>query len=207
LNRLLIAGTAAGSGKTLLTQALSQYTQRHGQGQPFSCLTLCPSTALTGVRPSNGVTAGALPPEHLWPLLAQQSPDELCLIDSPGSLGSPLTPETTLADLAWDWRLPTVLVVPIAAETIDQAVAFAALARQARVALRGLVLNCRRPCSEAEQSTWANPKLLSRLTGVPVLGTLPYLEAPEQGDRLIAAAASLCLEALLPPQCWTPVIS
>jgi dethiobiotin synthetase len=207
LNRLLIAGTAAGSGKTLLTQALSQYTQRYGQSQPLFCLALCPSMALASERPSKGVTAGALPPEQLWPLLAQQSPDTLCLIDSPGSLGSPLTPETTLADLAWDWRLPTVLVVPIAAETIDQAVAFAALARQARVALRGLVLNCLRPCSEVEQNTWANQKLLSRLTGVPVLGTLPYLDTSKQGDRLVAAAANLCLEALLPPHCWTPVVS
>lgn len=199
MNRLLITGTASGSGKTLLIQALSHYVHLHCQGQRLQSL------ALDGLLYPTAV--GALPPEQLWPRLTQQPPEDLWLIDSPGSLGTPLTPETTLADLAWDWRLPTVLVVPVAPDLIDQAVAFTALARQARVSLRGIVLNERRPTSAKANSDWADPKLLTRLTNVPVLGTLTYLEDPEDGEQLAAAASNLTLEVLLPPLCWSPMLT
>ncbi len=35
------------------------------------------------------------------------------LVEALGSLGSPVTEELTVADLAGMWRLPTVLVVPV----------------------------------------------------------------------------------------------
>jgi dethiobiotin synthetase len=199
LNRLLVTGTAAGSGKTLLIKALSHYIQTYAPGHGLQSVALGPS-----LHPS---LEGALPPEQLWPILTQQPPEDLWLIDSPGSLGTPITPETTLADLAWDWRLPTILVVPISSATVEQAVAFSALARQARVVLRGIVLNCQTPISADQCQTWASEKLLTRLTNVPVLGSLPYLESPEQGDLLAAAAAGLTLEVLLPPVYWSRVLT
>lgn len=122
------------------------------------------------------------------------------LVEGLGGLGSPVTYETTVADLAWDWRLPTVLVVPVKLGAIGQAVANVALARQNRVHLKGIVLNCAQPDAEAAINDWAPIGLLQSLTCIPVLGVLPYLSDPIDIDKLAQVAADLDLEQLLPLQ-------
>ncbi len=128
------------------------------------------------------------------------------LVESLGGLGSPVTHETTVADLAWDWRLPTVLVVPVRLGAIAQAVANVALARQARVHLKGIVLNCTQPRTEQEIADWAPTDLIQSLTNVPVLGIIPYLTDVTDLAKLTQVAANLELEQLMPismPQeCW-----
>jgi len=57
---------------------------------------------------------------------------------------------------------------------IAQIVANVALARQYKLELRGLILNCVTPCSEGEIQQWTPPHFLTQLTQVPVLGVLPY---------------------------------
>jgi dethiobiotin synthetase len=120
------------------------------------------------------------------------------LVEALGGLGSPVTRETTVADLAWDWRLPVVLVVPVRLGAISQAVANIALARISRVHLKGIVLNCTQPCSEEDISNWAPVDLIQSLTGVPVLGCIPYLTDPTDLNRLAQVASGLDLERLLP---------
>lgn len=120
------------------------------------------------------------------------------LVEALGGLGSPITWETTVADLAWDWRLPTVLVVPVRLGAISQAVANVALARQCRAHLKGIVLNCVQPCSEAELADWAPTNLIQSLTGVPVLGVIPHLANPTDLDKLAQVASNLELERLIP---------
>jgi len=61
------------------------------------------------------------------------------LVETLGGLGSPVS-ENSLADLAAEWRLPTVLVVPVNLGAIAQAVANVALARLSRVHLKALCL-------------------------------------------------------------------
>jgi dethiobiotin synthetase len=114
------------------------------------------------------------------------------LVEGLGSLGTPVTDELTWADLAREWRLPTVLVVPVKLGAIGQAVAFAALARQANVDLRGIILNCCQPVTTDEIAQWAPMDLIIDLTRIPVLGCLPYLA----GDRSLSelAIAAQCLE-------------
>lgn len=122
------------------------------------------------------------------------------LVEALGGLGSPVTRETTVADLAWDWRLPTVLVVPVRLGAISQAVANVALARMTRVNLKGIVLNCAQPCSKEDQYKWAPIDMIQSLTGIPVLGVLPHLQDAANLDELAAAASSLQVERLLPLQ-------
>jgi dethiobiotin synthetase len=135
----------------------------------------------------------------LWQQFQQiQQQHELVLLEGWGGLGSPLTTETTGADLAWDWRIPTVLVVPVQPGAVAQAVAHVALANQARVHLKGIVLNEVRPCSRQECADWAPTRLLQSLTRKPVLGYIPHLANPQDLNSLVHAAADLDLELLLP---------
>ncbi len=103
----------------------------------------------------------------------QQRFDRL-LVEGIGGLGSPITWEWTVADLAAAWRLPIVLVATVRLGAIAQIVANVALARQYKLELRGLILNCVTPCSDAEIQQWTPPAFLTQLTQVPVLGILPY---------------------------------
>ena len=113
-----------------------------------------------------------------------------------GGLGSPVTDEFTVADLAGEWRLPTVLVVPVRLGAISQAVANVALAKQAKVKLLGIILNCCSEMTSEQIADWAPVDTIESFTHIPVLGCLPYLENPEDLDQLAQIASDLELEKL-----------
>ncbi|MEM7770814.1 MAG: dethiobiotin synthase [Cyanobacteria bacterium P01_E01_bin.6] len=120
------------------------------------------------------------------------------LIEACGGLGTPVTMETTVADLAWDWRLSTILVVPVQPGAIGQAIAHVALAKQSRVHLKGIVLTCPTPLSDSDASKLANPDLLQTLTQIPVFGCIPHLQDVGDRSKLAHAASNLDIERILP---------
>ena len=120
----------------------------------------------------------------------------MLLIEALGGLGSPVTDELTVADLAGEWRLPTVLVVPVKLGSLGQVVANVALARQARVDLKGIVLNCTQPLSDEEIADLTPKDLIQSLTNIPVLGCLPYIDNFSDFDKLVQIASNLDLETL-----------
>jgi dethiobiotin synthetase len=130
-------------------------------------------------------------------LQALQQRCDLVLIEGLGGLGSPLTAELTLADIAHEWRLPVLLVVPVKLGSIGQAVANTALAAQAGVDLRGLILNCSQSVTEQDIADFAPADLIMNLTHKPVLGYLPYVESPHSLANLAQAAAQLNWEMML----------
>jgi dethiobiotin synthetase len=122
---------------------------------------------------------------------------DLVLIEGLGGLGSPVTAELTLADIAHAWRLPILLVVPVKLGSIGQAVANVALASHTGVDLRGIVLNCVQSVTDQDIADFAPADLIVNLTRKPVLGCLPYLEAAHSIENLAKAAASLEWEVML----------
>jgi dethiobiotin synthetase len=122
----------------------------------------------------------------------------LVLIEGAGGLGSPVTWEWTGADVCAQWRLPTIVVIPVRLGAIGQAVAQVALARQVGVPLRGLVLNERQPLTPEQRQDWAPVGLIQSLTGVPVLAQFPYLEDTTDPACLKRAALAADME-----QCWS----
>ncbi|ELR99427.1 dethiobiotin synthase [Gloeocapsa sp. PCC 73106] len=100
---------------------------------------------------------------------------DLVVVEAIGGLGTPITHELTVADLARDWRLPTLLVVPVKLGAIAQAVANVMYARYAQVKLMGIILSCVGDDAEAQLEEWAPVDLITSLTQIPVLGTLPHL--------------------------------
>lgn len=122
---------------------------------------------------------------------------DLVLIEGLGGLGSPVTAELTLADIAHEWRLPILLVVPVKLGSIGQAVANVALATHTGVDLRGIVLNCAQSVTDQDIADFAPADLIVNLTRKPVLGYLPYLEVAHSIENLAKAAASLEWEMML----------
>ncbi|HEY9637948.1 MAG TPA: dethiobiotin synthase [Coleofasciculaceae cyanobacterium] len=225
MNVLLITGTDTDTGKTVLTCALAAYWQTHRAQKSWGILKPI-QTGIGDRELYQELFDLKQTPEEITPLhfqaplapplaaeregravdlkLVWQAYNSLCqqrqfvLMEALGGLGSPVTHELTVADLARDWRLPTVLVVPVKLGAIAQAVANVALAHQSNVHLKGIVLNCVSPCSEEKIADWAPVELIESLTNVPVLGILPHLANPTDCFQLAQVASNLDIERLLP---------
>jgi dethiobiotin synthetase len=224
LNALLITGTDTETGKTVLTTALAAYWQRFvspslgimkpiqagiGDRELYSQLFIL-NQSIDEINPLY-FDAPLAPPIAaakegrtidlglVWQKFQQLiAARDLVLVEALGGLGSPITNEFTVADLAAEWRLPTVLVVPVKLGAISQAVANVALARLTGVALKGIILNCVQPVTKAQINDLTPVDLIQSLTNIPILGCLPYLENPTDLDKLAQVAANLDLERLMP---------
>jgi len=225
LSALLIASTDSDTGKTVLTSALAAYWQTHCAGRSLGIMKPVQSgigdrelymrlfalnQSLTETNPIY-FDLPLAPPiaadkegrrinlETAWQAFeALSQKKDWVLVEALGSLGSPVTYESTVADLAWDWQIPLVLVVPVKLGAIGQAVANIALARQARVHIKGIVLNCVVPCTKQDVKDWAPANLIQSLTQVPVLGLIPHLPDPTNLADLAKVASNLELEQLMP---------
>ncbi len=223
MKELLIAGTDTDAGKTVLTVALASYWQTYfperslgifkpiqtGKGdrelysQLFSLQQsldeITPLWYATPVAPpvAAELEGRRIELEKVWSALTDlRQKRDLVLIEALGGLGSPVTEELTVADLARDWRLPTALVVPVKLGAIAQTVANVALARSTGVLLKGIVLNCPKPCSHEQITQWAPIDLIQSLTQIPILGIVPHLDDPKNLPKLAHVASMLELERL-----------
>ncbi len=224
MNTLLITGTDTEAGKTVFTTALAAYCQTYypqrrlaimkpiqsGEGDrewyerlfslSQSSEEITPlyfqaplAPPIAAARENREVDLGLV-----WQTLEKvRSRHDIVLIEALGGLGSPITPELTVADLAGEWRLPTVLIVPVKLGAIAQAVANVALARQTKVNLKGIVLNCVQARTDAEIGDWTPPDLIQSLTNIRVLGCLPYLDHPDDLDKLAQIISNLDLADIL----------
>jgi dethiobiotin synthetase len=205
---LLITSTDTEAGKTVLTAALAAYAQKYHPQQEFyadlfdrSIEDINPIYLEAPLAPPIAARAAGVGIDlgSAWQALTRmQQHHDFVLVESIGGLGTPITNELVVADLARDWRLPTVLVVPVKLGSIGLAVANVALARQYNVQLRGIVLNCAQPLSPTDIANLAPAELIQSLTSTPVIGCLPYLADLHDRDSLAAAAADLELEVLFP---------
>lgn len=225
MNTLLITGTDTETGKTVLTTALAAYWQKYQPAKNLAIMKLMQAgigdrelytqlfsldqtpeeiTPLYFEAPLAPPIAAAKEGRKVdlgivWQTLSKlQSSRDLVLVEALGGLGSPVSDEFTVADIAAEWRLPTILVVPVKLGAIAQAVANVALARLSHVQLKGIVLNCVQPRSDAEIADWTPIELIQSLTNIPVLGCLPYLDDPTDLDKLAFLAANLDLERFMP---------
>ncbi|MCW5315973.1 ATP-dependent dethiobiotin synthetase BioD [Nostoc sp. KVJ3] len=223
LNTLLITGTDTEAGKTVLTTALAAYWQKYYPQRSWGIMKPIQSgigdrewyqqlfaleqsseeiTPLYFEAPLAPPIAAARENRQIdlalvWQALSKlRSQRDFVLVEALGGLGSPVTEELTVADLAGEWRLPTVLVVPVRLGAIAQAVANVALARQSRINLKGIVLNCVQPRTDAEIADWTPQRLIQSLTNTPILGCLPYLDNLTDLDKLAQIASDLDWETL-----------
>ncbi len=224
-NCLFIAGTDTEVGKTMISSALIAYWRHFLSHSPLGVIKLMQ----TGIGDRQWYekfcdedTRLVVPLEYETPvappvaaLLEDRDIDldlvrrslvelaeeqEFVIAESLGSLGSPVTDDLVVADLAGRWQIPTVLVVPVKLGSIGQTVGQVSLARERHVKLQGMILSCGTPDVEAEIEKLSPPATLEKFTKIPVIGTLPYVK--DWGDRQFLAntVASWNLKALLPPK-------
>lgn len=129
---------------------------------------------------------------------ATQAKSKLVLIEALGGLGSPVTEELTVGQIAADWHLPTILVVPVKLGAIANTVANVALARSLKVDLTGIILNCTQKEAEEEIEDLTPVGMIESLTQVPVLGILPYAQAWSNSETIAQKVANWDLELILP---------
>jgi dethiobiotin synthetase len=225
MKSILITGTDTDVGKTLVTSALIAYEQKYhpttrlgilkllqtGTGDTEWYKELFPTSEQLEIVTPLTFSAPLAPPvaaakenrpielERVWQdFCTLQGEKDFVIVEALGGLGSPVTPELTVADIAREWRFNTFLVVPVRLGSIAQAVANTALARQTQVNLRGIILNCTQPTTPTDIEDLTPRDLIESLTYLPVLGILPYLENPRDLSQLSQAAANLELEKILP---------
>jgi len=199
MKTLLIAGTDTDVGKTFVTTGIRAYYQHYfpdlstglmkllqtgfeGDSQFYEQFFDDVITPLHFSAPLAPPIAAAMENKTIdlgliWQsLLKLEKSRDLVLVEALGGLGSPITDELTIADLAGSWRLETVLVVPVRLGAIAHTVANVALARHHKVKLKGIIFNCVNPCTKKQQEEWTPQQMIESLTQVPVLGYFPYLE-------------------------------
>lgn len=225
MKTLLIAGTDTDVGKTVLTTSLVAYWQTYHSQKSLGLMKLiqtgvgdrevyqqlfdssqsleiaAPICFSTPVAPPIAAAreGQTIELEKVWQALSSlMQQHDFVLVEALGGLGSPVTNELTVADLAGDWRLSTVLVVPVKLGAIGQTVANVALARHSGIDLKGIVLSCSQPCSQEQVTDWAPIDLIQSLTKMPVLGTIPHLEDTSDLEKLTQVASNLDLEIILP---------
>ncbi len=221
MTTLLIVGTDTEVGKTVVTSALAAYWKTYHPSQSlgvikllqtgtgdlehyqrlFPDLEVCnPLRFDTPVAPPVAADREnrTIPLHEVWEALTSlQERKNLVLAETLGGLGSPVTWELTVANLAGKWGLPTVLVVPVKLGAIAQTVANVALASQNKVNLKGLILTCPSPLSEQEIMDFAPLNLIQTLTKTPVLGMIAYLENTGDIHQLAEAAVNLDWKQLI----------
>jgi dethiobiotin synthetase len=216
---ILITGTDTGVGKTILTAALAAYYQTYSQGKlgiykpiqsgvgdrEYLKSTLNLAQSLEQITPlffeTPVASAIATYRENkpidlclLWQhYQALQTASDFLLVEGMGGLGSPITWEYLVADLAKDWRISCVLVVPVRLGGMGQAIANLALANQKQIKILGIVLSCVAPDSENYLNDWTPIDLIENLTNVPVIGVLPFVSDLSDRATLAQAAAKLNL--------------
>ncbi|MCU0536436.1 MAG: dethiobiotin synthase [Hydrococcus sp. Prado102] len=225
MKTLLIVGTDTDVGKTVITTALAAYWLHHKPDRDLGIMKLIQTgigdsdryLELFGTSSSLEIVAPlsfempVAPPiaadkegrdidlAKVWRVLQSLvKQKDFVLVEALGGLGSPITHELTVADLAREWRLDVVLVVPVKLGAIAQTIANVALARQCKITLKGIILNCVQPRTEQEIADWTPIELIQSLTCIPVLGILPYLSDLNDTDKLAQVASNLDIEKFLP---------
>lgn len=226
---LLISGTDTDSGKTVVTAALIAYWQRYcwayrlgvckpvqsgvGDREFYSKLfkldqsleELNPLWYKTPVAPplAAAIEGQSVDLAYAWKMYSQLANGrDWTLVEGAGGLGSPVTEELTVADIAYQWRLPVLLVVPVKLGSISAAVANVALAEQKKLKLKGIVLCCTEPRTQSQLDSWTPIEMIESLTRVPVLGVMPYLRHVRDVDVLSDMAAQMDLEQIMPKPFW-----
>ena len=223
MNTLLITGTDTDVGKTVLTTSLAAYWQTYfshkslglmkliqtGVGDRELYQQLFSDNLFIDIIAPLCFKAPLAPPlaakreerqidlHQVWQAFTSlQQQQDFVLVEALGGLGSPVTNELTVADLARDWRLNTVLVVPVKLGAIGQAVANTMFASHLGINLKGIILSCVQPDSEMKVADWTPIDLIESLTHVRVLGILPYLTDVTDLSKLTKIASNLDLDKL-----------
>lgn len=100
---------------------------------------------------------------------------DFTIVEGVGGLCVPLYEQYMVADLIRDLGLPVLIVGRIGLGTINHTLLTVEALRERAIPIKGIILNGLRSQS-ASVAELTNPKVIQALSGVPVLGVLPWVE-------------------------------
>ena len=111
---------------------------------------------------------------------------DLMLVEGFGGLLAPLYKHSTSVDVIRLLDIPLILVARNALGTINHTLLTVEHARQSGLTVVGIILNCCSP--DPDLSVETNHQVIKQLSGVPILGEVPFCSHPERTDRSALAA-------------------
>lgn len=112
-----------------------------------------------------------------------------------GGLLVPLLKDYTVADLAREMGLPLIVVARPGLGTVNHIMLTVRQAEAEGLSVAGVILNYHRP-PENSLAEETNPKLISQVCPVPIIGIFPYLRTLEEDDITRAALKNFDLELI-----------
>jgi dethiobiotin synthetase len=106
---------------------------------------------------------------------------ELVFVEGAGGLIVPLNEGETMIDLIEHLRLPVILVARAGLGTINHTVLSVMALKQRNINIAGIILNRITP-DELPEIEEDNKRMLEKLSGVPIVGTFPYIKEDEMEE-------------------------
>lgn len=103
-----------------------------------------------------------------------QASSDFVIVEGMGGLHVPVTDRWMVADLALQMNLPLIIVTRLGLGTLNHTLLTVDYARTKKISIAGIVVNT--TSRRKDLSTQTNVQALSRLTRLPVLGPIPYLQ-------------------------------
>ena len=118
---------------------------------------------------------------------------DVMLVEGAGGLLAPLFHHLNSVDVIRLLAIPLIVVARNALGTINHTLLTVEHARRNGLNIIGIIIN---NCSSSpDLSAETNPQVIEALAGVPLLGVMPYVPPPQQGDAsALAAVISECID-------------
>ena len=120
--------------------------------------------------------------KEVYQQLASQH--DLMLVEGAGGLLAPLYKNSTSVDLIRLLDIPLIVVARNSLGTINHTLLTVEHARHSGLTVMGIILNCCSPDPDISAET--NHQVIRQLSGLPLLGEVPFCHHPERSDRLAA---------------------
>lgn len=98
----------------------------------------------------------------------------LVLVEGAGGIAVPIRGDYLMVNLAQDLDLPLVVVARPSLGTLNHTLLTVEFARERSLHVAGIVISGMPPENEQDSAHRTNPPLLAKLTGVPILGIVPF---------------------------------
>lgn len=100
---------------------------------------------------------------------------DVMLVEGAGGLMTPLTQRHTVADLAHCLKLPLLIVASNRLGAVNATLLTADVARNRGLKIAGIILNRTEKADRKDMSLSTNRGEIERLSGVPVIGEVPFM--------------------------------
>jgi dethiobiotin synthetase len=104
---------------------------------------------------------------------------DLVFVEGAGGLIVPLNEETTILDLIEEVSLPVILVARAGLGTINHTSLSVMALKQRNIPIAGIIINQNSPDGNEEIEV-DNQRMIEKLTGVPVIGKLKYIDLDKE---------------------------